>query len=285
MSAAAHRGHPAPITLLLLNHADVNKCGDAGWSPLHAAAYGGKNEAVRLLMAKGANEYATETHGATPIDIAIRCENEKCIVLMGGEIPEGGFNPKSAVATGAGGADGAGGAGGADGADATETGFRVQSSSSSGSNGNEHGGTQEVTNPLITIDTQTTTTLKKKSSKNVRAAARRSSIRRTSPREGTGSADRARDNSSPSSGEGASASPVAAPATPKAPASSVLRVKGDFVRAMFDFQSESAGELELVAGNKYVVLEKESSSGWTYGRNDEGQKGLFPTQYVETVAS
>ena len=27
LSAAAHRGHPAPITLLLLNHADVNKCG------------------------------------------------------------------------------------------------------------------------------------------------------------------------------------------------------------------------------------------------------------------
>ena len=85
LSAAAHRGHPAPITLLLLNHANVNKCGDAGWSPLHAAM-----EASRKLfdsMAKGGDEMAKERHGQTPIDIAIRCGHETCVILMGGEFP------------------------------------------------------------------------------------------------------------------------------------------------------------------------------------------------------
>ena len=61
-----------------------------------------------------------------------------------------------------------------------------------------------------------------------------------------------------------------------------LRISGDKVTALFDFNAESTSELSLQVGEKYVVLKQESSSGWTYGQNDRGEKGLFPTQYVQS---
>ena len=216
--------------------------GDAGWSPLHAAAYGGKNEAVRLLMAKGANEYATEQHGATPIDIAIRCEKFECLVLMGGSVPEGGFEKKGGGArngntedgheNGDGHGNGSGsGSGSGNGTrkvdDGTEPRFRKKSKprtlrssrSERNSQQNSNAPSNEVTNPL-SIAT------------NIRNAARRSSIRRASPRE-------VDDGSTPRSFK-------------------YKQSNGDVVVAMFDFQAESPGEISLTIGSKYIVLKIES---------------------------
>ena len=240
--------------------------GGAGWSPLHAAAYGGKNEAVRLLMAKGANEYATEQHGATPIDIAIRCEKFECLVLMGGSVPEGGFeqkegakngNTKDGHGNGHGNGNGNGnGSGSGNGTRKVDDGTEPRlskknkprtlrsSRSERNSKTKSNAPSNEVTNPL-SIAT------------NIRNAARRSSIRRASPREvDEGSTPRSSKNN---------------------------HSNGDVVVAMFNFQSESPGEISLTIGSKYIVLKKESSSGWSYGQNEFGEKGLFPTQYVEKL--
>lgn len=242
LSAAAHRGHPGPITLLLLNHAKVNKCGKAGWSPLHAAAYGGKQEAVRLLMAKGGDEMAKEQHGQTPIDIAVRCGHETCVILMGGEFPSvgtdrragrgGGFdshsrtNPKVAPTP-------AGTMG--------RRAFIDYESLPSDTSGNDDGS-------------------RKPSTPAWKQAARRSSFRREQSKKSV--------QPSPAS------SAVAADAPRR------TWVGGDVVQALYDFAPESHNELELVAGRQYVVLKKESSTGWTFVKNGTGEKGLVPSTYI-----
>jgi hypothetical protein len=240
LSAAAHRGHPAPITLLLLNHADVNKCGTAGWSPLHAAAYGGKDEAVRLLMAKGGDEYAKEKHGATPIDIALRCENWQSVILMGGSVPDGVSLGGSDIMS----------MNGTD--NEVDAGFSSSASTGSGNNSPNAAvskarrvsdGNSEVKNPMM------------QRTNSIRNAARRSSMRR---REDGGM-------------NGPAATSLAGE-----------RLTGDVVTALFAFKAEAASELSLDVGQIYIVLKPESSSGWTYGENDKGEKGLFPSQYVET---
>ena len=264
LSAAAHRGHPAPITLLLLNHADVNRCGEAGWSPLHAAAYGGKDEAVRLLMSKGGNEYAREKHSATPIDIAQRCGNTKCVMIMGGSVAG-----MASVKDGENGEEGGDGNEGGDGGDSGGGGdidsdkYGQRPPSSKNAVAKEAGKT--LSSSTISKSDVVVPVLTKKSS--VRAAARRASIRKgNSPRE----------------------IGIKNPMEPVIPSSTAvlraagLRISGDNVTALFDFNAESTSELSLKVGEKYVVLKQESSSGWTYGQNDRGEKGLFPTQYVQS---
>jgi hypothetical protein len=88
LGAAAHLGFMNPITLLLLNGASCNACSPVQmWTPLHAAAYGGNKDAVRILVAKGADVDAVEANGATPIDIAKKFENDECLEIMGEETP------------------------------------------------------------------------------------------------------------------------------------------------------------------------------------------------------
>lgn len=242
LSAAAHRGHPAPITLLILNHADVNKCGAAGWSPLHAAAYGGNSEAVRLLMAKGADEYAAEIHGATAIDIAVRCENVDCILLMGGTVPD-------ELASSTGGEEGHGGdhtSGGEDldqppGLESSRHGTRKAKSSRKA---NRTSRANDITTSKLSVKTTEVTNPIARRMSSFREVARRSSMRRDSPREREGR-------------------------------------KEEMVRAIYKFDAESSSEIDLIVGEKYYILKKESSDGWTFGQNRNGDKGLFPTQYVE----
>ena len=85
LGAAAHLGKLNPMTFLLLNGCDVNTCSpESKWTPLHAAAYGGIVDAVRILVAKGADVDAKEKHGDSPLDIAYKYENFDCVEVMGG---------------------------------------------------------------------------------------------------------------------------------------------------------------------------------------------------------
>ena len=89
LGAAAHLGKLNPMTLLLLNGCNVNTCSPgAKWTPLHAAAYGGIVDAVRILVAKGADVDAKEKHGDSPLDIAIKYEHFDCVEVMGGLLSE-----------------------------------------------------------------------------------------------------------------------------------------------------------------------------------------------------
>ena len=85
LGAAAHLGKLNPMTFLLLNGCDVNTCSpESKWTPLHAAAYGGIVDAVRVLVAKGADVDAKEKHGDSPLDIAHKYKNFDCVEVMGG---------------------------------------------------------------------------------------------------------------------------------------------------------------------------------------------------------
>lgn len=241
LSAAAHRGHPGPITLLLLNHANVNKCGSAGWSPLHAAAYGGKKEAVRLLMAKGGNELAKEQHGQTPIDIAVRCGHETCVILMGGVFPASKrglprpekrtFVSKSVAPTPA----------GAAGVNVFDDDYNVDSTTVSSDPNNS---------PPAWKD-----------------AARRSSSRRENSKKNQLSSNDLSSNAGSSS-------------SAFSPEPRRMWTSGDVVNAMYGFVPESVNELALETGQQYIVLKKESSTGWTFVQNSAGQKGLVPSTYI-----
>jgi hypothetical protein len=202
-------------------------------------------------MAKGGDEAAREKHGATPVDIAQRCGHTQCVVIMGGSVVgmENGENARND--------------------DSDKYGQRPETTRNSTS---QRGGGRMLSSSSETFG-ETPPGMVSKVSKqkvltrtsSVRAAARRASIRKL-----TEGAYR-ETNVSPSS----------------SPSSSVLRgaglrISGDNVTALFDFNAESSSEISLKAGDKYVVLKKESSSGWTYGQNDRGEKGLFPTQYVQS---
>jgi hypothetical protein len=246
LSAAAHRGHPGPITLLLLNHAKVNKCGEVGWSPLHAAAYGGKQEAVRLLMAKGGDELAKEQHGQTPIDIAVRCGHETCVILMGGEFPAAGNGEDSRNGGGEGGSY------------SIVEGSQV-AATPAGTMGRRAFGDY----PTIPSDSSGSSdgSKSKSSTPAWKQAARRSSFRREQSQQNV-------------------ALSAAASASTPAETSRRTWVGGDAVHALYDFAPESRNELVLETGQQYIVLKKESSTGWTFVKNGAGEKGLVPSTYI-----
>jgi hypothetical protein len=57
-------------------------------------------------------------------------------------------------------------------------------------------------------------------------------------------------------------------------------VDANFV-AMFDYEAEESGELTITKDDVlYVFTER---GGWFMGRNNAGQEGLFPSNYVERV--
>lgn len=68
--AACSTGSGAMLRLLIESGADVNQCGQSGMTPLHCAAMGNNPEAVRLLLAAGADPTAACAEGRTPRDYA-----------------------------------------------------------------------------------------------------------------------------------------------------------------------------------------------------------------------
>jgi len=56
-------------------------------------------------------------------------------------------------------------------------------------------------------------------------------------------------------------------------------------RVLYDFVGESENEISIREGNTVTVLNEEISGGWWFGRNMEGQEGMFPSAYVEKLPS
>jgi uncharacterized protein len=67
--AAAH-GHLDTVKMLVDRGADVNATDVTGWTPLHAAAYGGNPEIIRFLLSHGAKLTPDNWYTPTPLDVA-----------------------------------------------------------------------------------------------------------------------------------------------------------------------------------------------------------------------
>ena len=76
--------------MLIVAGADVNAKAK-GHTPLHHAAFNGRNEIVELLIAKGAGVNAKDDDGETPLDIAtdeIKTETVDLLRKHGGKTGE-----------------------------------------------------------------------------------------------------------------------------------------------------------------------------------------------------
>lgn len=51
--------------------------------------------------------------------------------------------------------------------------------------------------------------------------------------------------------------------------------------AMYDYEAEESGELTITKDE--VLHVQTERGGWFFGRNNAGQEGLFPSNYVERV--
>jgi hypothetical protein len=54
-------------------------------------------------------------------------------------------------------------------------------------------------------------------------------------------------------------------------------------RVLYDYEAEEEGELSIVQDQVLFVFTERG--GWFYGKNEAGQTGLFPSNYVERVTS
>jgi hypothetical protein len=56
----------------------------------------------------------------------------------------------------------------------------------------------------------------------------------------------------------------------------------DVVRALHPFQATDESELTIAAGDKLVIYRKDDS-GWWYAKNEAGEEGFVPHNYVEST--
>ncbi|EGG21522.1 SH3 domain-containing protein [Cavenderia fasciculata] len=52
-------------------------------------------------------------------------------------------------------------------------------------------------------------------------------------------------------------------------------------RALYDYNSSEATDLNLRAGDIISVIQQDDGSGWTKGRDSYGNEGIFPSTYIE----
>ena len=67
---AANTGNIEAVKQVVANGADVNAKDTIGYTPLHHAAFGGHKEVAELLIAKGADVNAKDKNGNMPLDAA-----------------------------------------------------------------------------------------------------------------------------------------------------------------------------------------------------------------------
>ncbi len=79
--AAAH-GHTDTVQALLEKKTDVNVADVTGWTPLHAAAYGGKPEIIQLLLDHGATAPPSTWYTPTPLEVAEMLGHQDAVDLL-----------------------------------------------------------------------------------------------------------------------------------------------------------------------------------------------------------
>ena len=80
---AAGGGHYSCAELLLgRKEVNIQARNRVGYTPLHSAVEAGHGDLVTLLLDNNAPPNLSDFSGATPLDIAERNENEKCVELL-----------------------------------------------------------------------------------------------------------------------------------------------------------------------------------------------------------
>lgn len=79
--AAAH-GHVDTVQALLERKADVNAADVTGWTPIHAAAYGGKPDIIRLLLDRGAVIPPSNWYTPSPLALAEMLGHTEAVDLL-----------------------------------------------------------------------------------------------------------------------------------------------------------------------------------------------------------
>eukprot|EP00002_Diphylleia_rotans_P015732 TRINITY_DN3048_c2_g1_i1.p1 TRINITY_DN3048_c2_g1~~TRINITY_DN3048_c2_g1_i1.p1 ORF type:complete len:416 (-),score=83.84 TRINITY_DN3048_c2_g1_i1:444-1691(-) len=80
---AAKAGNPSIVKLLLQKHVSMSLNID-GQSPLHYAARNGHADVCRILVNAGANPFAPDSQGVTPLRISSVCQHTDCEIVLTG---------------------------------------------------------------------------------------------------------------------------------------------------------------------------------------------------------
>ncbi|KAI6168867.1 hypothetical protein EDD17DRAFT_449586 [Pisolithus thermaeus] len=59
--------------------------------------------------------------------------------------------------------------------------------------------------------------------------------------------------------------------------------QGEWVEALYDYNSEDPGDLTIEAGSRILVVERSSEDWWKGKINGQGREGLFPASYVKLL--
>lgn len=79
---AAARGEIELVQRCLSVGTSINTVEGNGWTPLHAAAFGGKGDVVIWLLKAGANRTLKDKNGKTPLDLANSKKHEAIVEIM-----------------------------------------------------------------------------------------------------------------------------------------------------------------------------------------------------------
>ena len=82
LHVAAFDGRERVVEMLVKANADVCAKDVCGWTPLHTAAVRNQAAIVEFLLAHGADRNAKDSHGQTPLRLARKYKSKKVIDLL-----------------------------------------------------------------------------------------------------------------------------------------------------------------------------------------------------------